>query len=86
MSDQPVPTQSRHPWRTVARTVFQVGLALASLLPTIAAANGISTTAGVAQVLAVCAVLTRLMAMPAVNDFLRQFAPWLAADAPPASR
>lgn len=80
MSVQPVPTQSRHPWRATARTIFQVGLALASLLPTIAIANGVDTRAGVAQVLVVCALITRVMAMPAVNDFLRDFLPWLAAD------
>lgn len=74
------PTQTRHPWRTVTRTLFQVSLALASLLPTVAVANGLDTKAGVAQVLAVCLVITRVMAMPAVNDFLRAFVPWLAAD------
>lgn len=82
MSDQQVPTQSQHPWRTVARTLFQLVIALASLLPVIALAGDISAKAGVVQVLAVCAAITRLMAMPVVNDFLRQFVPWLAADKP----
>lgn len=81
MSDQ-LPTQSKHPWRAVTRTVFQVVIALASLLPVIAVAGDISTKAGVAQVLAVCVLITRVMAMPEVNDFLRRFAPWLAADKP----
>ena len=80
MSVQPVSTQSRHPWRATARTIFQVTLSLASLLPTIAVAGDLNTKAGVAQVLAVCAVITRIMAMPAVNDFLRQYAPFLAAE------
>ena len=77
------PTQSRHPWRATARTVFQVTLALASLLPTIAISGGLETHQGVAQVLVVCAATTRIMASPAVNDFLRTFAPWLAADPKP---
>lgn len=77
MSDQP--TQARHPWRATTRTVFQAAIALASLLPVIVIAGGIDTQAGVIQVLAVCAAMTRIMAMPAVNDFLRDFLPWLAA-------
>lgn len=81
MSEQP--TQSRHPWRATTRTVFQAALALATLLPVIAVAGGVDTKAGVAQVLVACAAVTRIMAMPAVNDFLRDFAPWLAADTKP---
>lgn len=77
------PTQSRYPWRAVARTVLQAAIALASLLPVIAVAGDVSTKAGVVQVLAVCAAVTRIMALPAVNDFLRQFAPWLATDPAP---
>lgn len=78
MSEQP--TQSRHPWRATVRTVVQVGLALASLIPVVAVAGGVDTTVGVVQVVAVCAAVTRIMAMPVVNDFLRDFAPWLAAE------
>ena len=81
MAVQPVPTQSRHPWRATARTVFQVGVSLASLLPVVAVAGGVSTQQGVTQVLLVCAAVTRIMAAPGVNEFLRKFAPWLAADA-----
>lgn len=81
MANQPVPTQARHPWRATFRTVFQVGLALASLLPVIAVAGDVTTNQGVAQVLVVCAAITRIMAAPGVNEFLRRFAPWLAADA-----
>lgn len=80
MSTKTLPTQAKHPWRATFRTVFQVGLSLASLLPVIAAAGGITTTQGVAQVLLVCAAITRIMATPGVNDFLRKFLPWLAAD------
>lgn len=76
------PTQTRRPWRTTVRTTFQVVMALASLLPVIAVAGDISTEHGVAQVLLVCAAVTRIMALPAVDDFLRRFVPWLAAEPP----
>lgn len=84
MSDQP--TQVRNPWRTAFRTAFQVTLALASLIPVAAAAGGLETKAGVAQVIGVCVIVTRIMAMPAVDEFLRRFMPWLAAESQPAVR
>jgi hypothetical protein len=83
MATQPAPTQTRHPWRATLRTVVQVGIGLASLAPTIAAVGGLenlTATPAVAQVLAVCAVVTRIMAIPGVNDLLRKVAPFLATD------
>lgn len=83
MTVQPAPTQSRHPWRTTARTIFQAGVALASLAPTIAAVGGmehLSASKAGGQVLLVCAIVTRVMALEGVNNFLRRFLPFLAAD------
>lgn len=80
---QPAPTQTRHPWRAMLRTIFASGLALASLAPTIANVGGLDKLDarwGVAQVLAVCAAVTRIMAIPGVNDLLRKFLPFLATD------
>lgn len=80
---QPAPTQSRHPWRATLRTIFQAGVALASLAPTVAAVGGLDkldTAPAVGQVLAVCAIVTRVMAVPGINDFLRKFLPFLATD------
>lgn len=79
------PTQVKRPWRATVRTVFQFVVALASLLPFVVA--GVYTDADAApavigQVLAVAAAVTRVMAVPQVEDFLRRFAPFLAAEPP----
>ena len=81
----PVPTQVKRPWRATVRTVFQLVLALATLLPFVV--GGVYTNvdqapAVVGQVLAVAAAITRVMALPAVEAFLQKFAPWLAATPP----
>ncbi|WP_280273366.1 hypothetical protein [Nocardia wallacei] len=75
-----VPSQTVYPWRAVLRTVFQVALALVTLIPVVVVTGGIPATGAVAVVLAACAGITRLMALPAVNDLLARFAPWLLAE------
>ena len=70
-------TQNAYPWRATVRTVFEVVLALAVVAPLVIATAGISGPA-VAAFLAACAAITRVMALPQVNDFLRRFIPWLA--------
>jgi len=77
-------TQSEHPWRATARTIFAAVVALLSLLPVIAATAGLSTEAAVVQLLAVTGAVTRVLALPGVNAWLERFVPWLAA-APKAS-
>ena len=79
------PTQVRRPWRTTVRTVAQALLALAVMAPVLVAATGLHTAQlpWLAGVLAVAAGVTRVMALPQVEDFLRAYLPWLAA-APPA--
>jgi len=75
-------TQVRRPWRAVARTVFQGAIALATLLPFIAGGvygSDDAAPAAVVQVLAVSAAITRVMALPQVEDFLQRFVPFLAA-------
>ncbi len=73
-------SQASYPWRAVARTVFQAALALATLIPVIVVTGGIPTGGAVAIVLATCAGITRVMALPAVNEVLARFAPWLLAE------
>lgn len=73
------PTQVRHPWRATARTVAAVAVALLPALPSIASAAGVSTVPIVIGILGVAATVTRVLAMPAVEAVLRQYAPWLAA-------
>lgn len=86
MSHTAPATQVKRPWRTTVRSVFQFTLALASLLPFLA--GGVYSDLDqapviVGQVLAVAATITRVMALPQVEAFLRRFAPWLAAEPDP---
>jgi hypothetical protein len=74
------PTQVRHPWRTTIRTAFQIVVGIATLLPLVLAGVDIPTGGKLAQVLAVAAGLTRVMAMPEVSTFLERFVPWLAPE------
>lgn len=71
-------TQSRHPWRATARTVVQAILGLVVLLPLIAEAAGIAAVPWVAAALGVVAAVTRVLALPQVDAWLRRWLPWLA--------
>lgn len=73
------PTQIRHPWRATLRTAFAVLVALATLVPLVLNDTGMPASALGAQVVVVAGLITRVLAMPAVNAFLTSFAPWLAA-------
>lgn len=80
------PTQVRRPWKATVRTVFAVVVALAAMFPLLVQASGLDETLGpVAGALAISSAITRIMALPSVDDFLARFLPWLAAD-PPARR
>lgn len=84
------PTQVRRPWRSTIRTVFQALVGLAALAPLIAAAVEEATgydldgVPFVVVALAGAAAVTRVMAIPAVEAFLRRFLPFLAAAPSPA--
>jgi len=76
-------TQIRRPNRATIRTVVQTVLALATLIPLMVTGvygNDGDIPAAVAQVLVVAGTITRVMALPQVEEFLQKFAPWLAAD------
>lgn len=80
------PTQIRHPGRAIARTVFAVVVAVATLLPYVAAgvpANVPVISGLLTQAVAIAGAITRVLALPAVEQFLRQWAPWLSAEPPP---
>lgn len=79
---QVTPTQVRRPWRATVRTVFQALVALATLLPFIVSGvyqDSTAYPAVVVQVLAVSGALSRVMALPQVEAFLRLFLPFLSA-------
>jgi len=76
---QPTPTQTLHPWRATLRTATAALVALLSLLPVIAAVGHLDAVPLVAQILTVSAAVTRVLAIPGVDGWLRQYVPWLAA-------
>jgi hypothetical protein len=81
----PQTTQVAAPWKATVRTVVQIVPAIAVLTPAVlsAVANGDPATLGPWAVVAlsVSGAVTRVMALPAVESFLRRFLPWLAAGA-----
>lgn len=77
--NEPRPTQVRHPWRATFRTVVAATLAALTLLPVAAATAGLDAVPAVAQVLAVTGAITRVLALPGVDAWLRTYVPWLAA-------
>jgi hypothetical protein len=79
---QTAPTQTVYPWRTTVRTIFQFGFALVSLVPVVLIGAHLDATAAGAQVIVVGATITRVMAIPAVEQFLQNWAPWLSAHPP----
>lgn len=82
------PTQVARPWRSTLRTVFQGLLALALLLPIIASTIGVDPAVypWAGGILAAAAAFTRLMAVPAVEEFLRKYVSFLAAEPPPPEK
>lgn len=82
-AETPTTTQSAHPWRATARTLFALIVGVAAMAPAIytavtgddpAAASGWAATA-----LAISGAVTRVMALEAVEAFLQAYVPWLAA-------
>lgn len=73
------PTQLRRPRRAVARTVFQATVSLAAMWGLIVATLDLPDWAWVGTSVAVAGGITRVMAIPAVETWLRRFLPFLAA-------
>ncbi len=77
-----LPTQVRRPWRAVARTIFSAIVAFGPLvpfIPDIVRASGAEQTAFGTAALALHGLVTRLMAIKAVNEWFRRFVPFLSA-------
>lgn len=75
----PNSTQVNHPYRATIRTIFAVVVGLLLLLPVVADTAGIDGVPLVARVLVAAAAVTRVLALPAVDLFLKQWVPWLAS-------
>lgn len=70
-------------WRRTIRTVFQALIGVASTAPVVYWAvtqqSPEAATGAAAQVLVVTGAITRVMAVPQVEEWLQRFVPWLAA-------
>jgi len=77
------PTQTAHPWRATVRTVLAGVIALSAMAgpiyTAIAEASPEAATGAAAIALGIAGAITRTLALPQVEGFLRRFAPWLAA-------
>lgn len=74
-------TQVRHPWQATLRTVFAAVVGFAGAWFIVVDALGLDeTTPWVATSLAIAAAVTRVLAIPAVNEWLNRFFPWLSAN------
>lgn len=78
----PLATQSRYPWRATARTLFAALVALAAMagpIYTAATQHAPEAATGLAAVaLAICGAVTRVLALPEVDEWLARFVPWLS--------
>jgi hypothetical protein len=81
---QATPTQVRQPWRATLRTAFAALVALCSMAPLIYDAalgdDAGEATGWSALALAIAAGVTRVLAVPAVESFLKTFVPFLSAE------
>lgn len=80
----PTSTQQLYPWRTVVRSIFQFVVAVAAAAPLIYVAicnsSPEAATGAAATALSVSAAITRLMALPVVDEILKRFVPILASE------
>ncbi len=79
------PTQVRRPWRSTVRTIFQATVSLAAMWGLIIEVLNLPDWAWVGTSVAVAGGITRLMALPAVEEWLRRFFPFLAAAPDPGN-
>jgi hypothetical protein len=73
-------TQVRYPWRATFRTVIAAAIGITPLLPLIASAAGLTAVPWVVAVLALAGAITRVLAVPGVEAWLRKYFSPLAAE------
>lgn len=78
-----VSTQTAHPWRATVRTLFAAVVGFAAMWGVVVQAAGLDPSVEwVSASIAATGAVTRVMALPVVDAFIRQFVPWLAPDKP----
>jgi hypothetical protein len=74
-------TQTRHPWRATVRTVFAFLGSLALVLPVVASQEtSVGRLPYMSALVAIAGVITRVLAIPAVDSFLKTYLPFLSAE------
>lgn len=73
-------TQVRHPWRATFRTVVAAAVGLLPLLPLVATAASATTIPWVIAMLGIAGAVTRVLAVPGVESWLRKYFSWLSAE------
>lgn len=73
------PTQIAYPKRAAFRTTVAAAIAMIPVFVSVSEEFGLSEIPWVAATLAGCAAITRILALPAVELWLQEFMPWLAA-------
>lgn len=67
-------SQTTYPWRATVRTVLATVISIAAVWGLVVEAAGVdAATPVVASTIAVAGAITRIMAIPAVNDLLTRF-------------
>lgn len=83
-----VKRSASRPWRRTARSVFQATITLAAIAPGIYQAatqhQPAEATGWAASGLVIAGAVTRVMALPSVDGFLRRYVPFLGSE--PAAR
>ncbi|WJZ03470.1 hypothetical protein [Corynebacterium freiburgense] len=74
------PTQVKHPNRATIRTLVAAVIGIGPILPIIAKELGIESIPWVAATLATIATITRILAHPATEAWMKTYMPWLAAE------
>jgi len=77
-------TQSKHPWRAVARTLFAGVVGAAAMAPLVYQAatdqDAAMATGWAGTALVIAGAITRVMALPQVDALLQKVLPFLAAE------
>lgn len=73
-------SQSAYPWRATVRTLFAAVIGFAAMWPLMVGTMGLPTDGWVASSIAATGAITRLMALPQFDAFIRSFLPWLTAE------
>lgn len=79
MTEKNKPTQTERPHNAVLRTIIAAAIGLLPILPEISRAAGVAEWPWVVTALGITGAVTRVLALPAVEQWLQDYVPWLSA-------